>query len=315
VNFAEYEGKPVSVLMDQSVPTFVLRELAKHPRCEEGGKYLGFIESDRESTRIVVTDFLPGGPNAKRTQVEFLPDGDFQEQLFRQAERVDSRVEHLGSWHSHHCNGLQTFSEGDVAGYLKTVNKPQYRPDFFLASLVTRMPSTLAETDWLHHFLFTRGGDCFYALHHQLNYINSPTTFGEITGHTPGHRVGFGPAGRDDGGTSSLKPDLGERLPQKNASGLWYESEIGRQILADDRIFFLQAFGAEVRATRTGGRIKLAGACIDGSAIVITYPAAIDDDFVEIVLKSARNRAVSISCCISEREVALKGALCMQGLL
>jgi ThiF family len=158
------------------VPGHTGEELAKHPHCEEGGKYLGFIENEGESTRIVITDFLTGGPNAKRTRVEFLPDGDFQERLFRQAERLDRRVEHLGSWHSHHCNGLGIFSEGDIAGYFKTVNKAQYRPDLFVASLVTRIPESIEERDWLQHFLFVRGDDQFYRLDTDLRMVDAPTT-------------------------------------------------------------------------------------------------------------------------------------------
>jgi hypothetical protein len=171
VSFAECGRRAVSVVMDRSVPTFVLEELAKHPHCEEGGKYLGFIENESESAQIVITDFLPGGPKAKRTRVEFLPDGDFQERLFRQAERLDRRVEHLGSWNSHHCNGLGTFSEGDIAGYFKTVNKAHYRPDFFVASLVTRIPQSIDERDWLQHFLFVRGDDQFYRLDTDLRMV------------------------------------------------------------------------------------------------------------------------------------------------
>lgn len=315
VNFARYRGRPVSIMMDRSIPRFILEELAKHPHCEDGGKYLAFIESDHGSSTLVVSDFLPGGPNAKRTRVEFLPDGDFQEQLFRQAELLDSRVEHVGSWHSHHCNGLQSFSEGDIVGYFKTVNKPRYRPDFFLASLVTRIPSTPDEPDWLHHFLFARGDDSYYVLGDQLNYVDSPTTFGEITGHCPAHRRKSAVPGRDNGESPSLIPNLVEPPPLKNVNGLWYESEMGRQVLADDRKFFGDAFGAQVKATRAGGRIKLTGAGIDSSAITIIYPATTDDDVVEVILTPPQNRTITISCHMSERVIALKGALCMQGLL
>jgi hypothetical protein len=299
--------------MDRTVPRFVLQELVKHPECEEGGKYLGFVENIGESTRIVITDFLPGGPNAKRTRVEFFPDGDFQEGLFRQAERLDSRVEHLGSWHSHHCNGLGTFSEGDIAGYFKTVNKPQYRPDFFVASLVTRIPRSAEEPDWLQHFLFVRADDRFYRLDHDLRIVDAPTTFEGITGHTPHqhHSSDARPRIRAEGIASpNENPDS---LPLgKYAGELWYESETGRNALATDRRFFEETFGSQVKATRKDGRIKLSGTRGDSSEIVIVYPLGPDDELVEVMLIPRGSHPIAISCHVADRMVAVRGALCME---
>ena len=116
------------------------------PKSEEGGKYIGYIDfaehnrSKDHHYRVIITDFLPGGPNATRTAVEFLPDGEFQEQLYRRAEKRDANVEHLGTWHSHHCNGLDRLSGGDIEGYFRTVNKAAYRPEVFVASLVKHLP-------------------------------------------------------------------------------------------------------------------------------------------------------------------------------
>jgi hypothetical protein len=316
VSFAEWPRRAISVLMDRSVPIFVLEELAKHPRCEEGGKYLGFIENEGESTRIVVTDFLPGGPNAKRTRVEFLPDGDFQERLFRQAERVDRRVEHLGSWHSHHCNGLGTFSEGDISGYFKTVNKAQYRPDFFVASLVKRIPRSIEESDWLQHFLFVRGDDQFYRLDNDLRIVDAPTTFGDITGHSRHrqHALGAGERSQNEAIPSRVE-SVNAHVPGKTLSGLWYESEIGRSVLAKDRSFFSETIGSEVKATRKDGRIRVRVACRDGSEIAITYPLAPSDEMVEVSLSARGSRPIAISCHLGDRLVAVKGALFMEDML
>jgi hypothetical protein len=315
VSLAEYAGRPVSVLMDRSVPKFILEELAKHPNCEEGGKYLGFVENDRGSMRIVISDFLPGGPNAKRTRVEFLPDGDFQEGLFRQAERLDSRVEHLGSWHSHHCNGLGTFSEGDIAGYFKTVNKAEYRPDFFVASLVTRIPRAVEERDWLQHFLFARADDQFYRLDDDLRAIDAYTTFGQITGHSVRPRGKSGDDHVQGEATASADGNLDSRVPRGDVKGLWYESEVGRSMLARDRLFFGETFGAEVKATRKDGRIKLSGTCRNGSVITITYPLALNEEIVDVILIPRSNRQIDISCHLADRLVAVRGTLCMENLL
>ena len=309
---AGYAGRSVSVFMDRRVPAFILEELTKYPHSEEGGKYLGFVENDGGLTRIMITDFLPGGPQAKRTRVEFLPDGNFQERLFRQAERLDHRVEHLGSWHSHHCNGLETFSDGDIGGYFKTVNKAAYRPDFFLASLVTRIPRSIEEQDWLRHFLFARGDDQFYRMD-QLRIVDAPTTFGEITGHTV-RPHGKSYTDDDLGGEATLsrheKPDSGAL-----GAEWWYESEIGRKLLAEDRSFFGETFGPHVKATRKDGRIKLSGTCPNGSVISVAYPLATSEDIVEVNLVPRSQRPIAISCHLSDRLVAVRGALCMGDLL
>ena len=303
MSFAAHAGRSVTVLMDRRVPAFVLEELAKYPHCEEGGKYLGFVETEGESTRIVITDFLPGGPNAKRTRVEFMPDGRFQERLFRQAEGLDGRVEHLGSWHSHHCNGLDTFSEGDIAGYFKTVNKREYRPDFFVASLVTRIPGSTEERDWLHHFLFARADDRFYRLDDQLRLVDTPTTFGEITGHRVQAFTG-------ENGLRPEKPDSDARHEAP-----WYETVIARKVLAEDRRFFAEMFGPQVKTTRKDGRIKLSGTCRLGSIISLAYPLTPNEEVVEVILNGRCNRPIAISCHLAERLVAVRGALCMKDLL
>lgn len=303
MTFAGHAGRSISVVMDRRVPVFILEELAKHPHCEEGGKYLGFVENDGGSTRIIITDFLPGGPDAKRTRVEFLPDGNFQEQLFRQAERLDNRVEHLGSWHSHHCNGLDRFSDGDITGYFKTVNKAEYRPDFFVASLVTRIPESVEERGWLEHFLFARADDQFYQLDDVLRIVDTPTTFGEITGHRVRPHT-------ETTASRQEKPDSGVRHDVP-----WYESEIARTVLAEDRRFFAEMFGPQVKATRKDGRIKLSGTCRSGTVVSIVYPPAPNEEVVEVSLIARKNRPVTLSCHLADRLVALRGALYMEDLL
>lgn len=309
---AGYAGRSASVFMDQRVPVFILEELTKYPHSEDGGKYLGFVENNGGLTRIMITDFLPGGPHAKRTPSEFLPDGIFQERLFRQAERLDHRVEHLGSWHSHHCNGLETFSDGDIGGYFKTVNKAAYRPDFFLASLVTRIPKSIEEQDWLQHFLFARGDDQFYRVD-ELRIVDAPTTFGQITGHTLRSRE----KSYTDDNLDREATLLHHEKPDSGALGAkwWYESEIGRKLLAEDRSFFGETFGPHVNVTRKDGRIKLSGTCPNGSVISVGYPLATSEDIVEVNLIPRSQRPIAISCHLADRLVAVKGALCMGDLL
>jgi hypothetical protein len=168
------------------IADFILHELRRHPGVEEGGKYIGYIDvrSHSRSTQITVTDFLPGGPLAKRTSVEFMPDGEFQEKLFRHAEQRDHAVEHVGSWHSHHCNGLRQLSGGDIRGYFKTLAKAAYRPPVFIASLVKEIPNCSTDKGWIDHFLFVKGEeDRFYKITDEIETINVQSRFGDITGH------------------------------------------------------------------------------------------------------------------------------------
>jgi len=313
VNLANYVGAPVQIMMDEGLPRFILRELARYPDCEEGGKYIGLIERTDSSTRIVITDFLAGGPNAKRTRVEFLPDGDYQEKLFRQAEQIDEGVEHLGSWHSHHCNGLGTFSEGDVSGYFKTVNKSHYRPDFFIASLVTRVPHDASAEGWLHHFLFVKGDDRFYSVNEHELYVDKPTVFGAITGHqeisktATTMKVHF--SGRSDDVSGRSHDDRASRrlgLPHH-----WYETETGKLVLSEDRKFFQKHFAENVKCTRVDGQIRLTGSSPSGLDLSVWYPVARDNDILEIHILQAGHKVISISCKTAKRLIAIKGALYM----
>src|SRR6266496_3030509 len=157
-----YGETEVQIAFDRRVLEYIRAELTKSPDVEEGGKYVGYmlregspelkaVGLDRDRAALVVTDFLPSGPNAVRTAVELQPDGEYQEHLFRQLEQIDPEVEHLGTWHSHHCNGLPTLSDGDIDGYYRTVNKRAYRPEHFLASLVTRLPRNTDDVGWIDH--------------------------------------------------------------------------------------------------------------------------------------------------------------------
>src|SRR5262249_44316813 len=75
------------------------------------------------------------GPRARCTPTELLPDGEFQDGVFKYLEAQEPALEHLGTWHSHHPNGLPRFSHGDVAHYQSVVADKNYGPDFFVAGL------------------------------------------------------------------------------------------------------------------------------------------------------------------------------------
>jgi len=147
-------------------------EIQAHPCIEVGGKYLGFIrgasrcqslvERQNELSKLIleVTDYLDDGPNAERTGGFHMGDADWQTREFRKLEQQNPNLEQLGSWHSHHPNGMGTLSRGDIDGYMATVNDRGHNHDFFFVSLgVDRSGFTTAR-----HYLFVRGDKHFYEL-------------------------------------------------------------------------------------------------------------------------------------------------------
>lgn len=298
----------LEVVFDKNVFFYILEELKKYPNAEEGGKYIGYVfepndpnleklHVNHNARAIVVTDFLPSGPKAKRNAVEFLPDGPFQEALFRQAEQSDPKVEHVGSWHSHHCNGLRTLSDGDIKGYLRTVNKTNYRLDFFIASLVKHMPDDPRKEDWIDHFIFVRGNRNYYHLTNQVRIADWPTIFSAQTGH---HREVAGLALVDSTGSN--------RKPGEGASIFWYETGKGRQILSEDKRYFHEQFGSNVAATRKDHKITMTGH--KGSyAIQLTYPRDEEMEEISVLVKLENVVLLKMDSFLSSRKLAIVAAL------
>jgi hypothetical protein len=301
----------VEVLFDRRVFDYMIGELSKDLSVEEGGKYVGYLlqTGDRLLERIgsrarraiVIVDFLPSGPNAVRTAVELMPDGPYQEALFREIERLDPAIEHVGTWHSHHCNGLLRLSDGDVSGYFKTVNKAAYRPDFLVASLVTRVPRDVEDVGWIDHFLFGRGSDKYHKITDQIRVVDWPSSFGGITGHGP-----TPPAARP-----LTDADLTPAEREPKPAVVWFETEDGRGVLAADKRLFDQTFSS-VTATRRDGQITLTGQT-ESRSVAVTYPRDAGDAKVSVMLRVENAVVLRMECAISHRTLAYKAALAALG--
>jgi hypothetical protein len=288
----------------------MLDELAAHAAAEDGGKYVGYVLSPSDhrlhglaieagKPAIVVTDFLPSGPNAIRTAVELVPDGEYQEAMYRQLEQLDPAIEHLGTWHSHHCNGLATLSPGDIRGYRRTVNRKEYRLDFFLASLVKYIPRSASDAGWIDHFLFVRGDDDYYCINDSIQMIDWPTNFGAHTGH--GHAGATGVATGPKFGDAPIVTDEDHIA--------WY----GRQVLSEDRRTFKDLFGDAVSATKRGTAITLTGQR-GRASIAITYPSTTEERTVTIAVQEDGAGVVEMVCDLEHRARALKAALVVMEL-
>ncbi len=147
--------------MNITIPRRILEgifdECDKYQTEETGGRLLGFYRGHGNNLKIDVRALIGPGPNAKRTQVSFFQDGDYQERIFRAVERQHPRIEHLGNWHTHHVNGLETLSNGDTETYGRNVNSEHHNTDFFYALLVTRKLQMENMRYAIRHFVFFRG--------------------------------------------------------------------------------------------------------------------------------------------------------------
>jgi hypothetical protein len=167
VNESNVEKKtPVQMNLNVSVEIhdFVLERIARavlRSEMEEGGKFLGSIEKEGQQIRIQVESYIDSGPRVQNSATHLYSDGDYQEIVFRLVEIFKPEIEHIGSWHSHHCNKLTDLSAGDIRGYFKSVNHPQYNLEHFFVLLVVGCSEGEVE---FHYFLFCRGEDCYYEI-------------------------------------------------------------------------------------------------------------------------------------------------------
>ena len=157
--------KGVRVVISRTVLNAVFDECDRYSDVETGGRLIGTYRQGR-SLEILVTGMIDAGPGAKRSRTSFFQDGEYQEEVFRRIEREHSDIEHLGTWHSHHVNGLSVLSSGDVSTYERTVNHPQHNLDFWYALLVTE--KVQGRRRYLaRHYLFRRSDPTAYEIPRQ----------------------------------------------------------------------------------------------------------------------------------------------------
>src|SRR5713226_5747036 len=128
----------VSISIARGALESIFDECDQYDIDETGGRLIGNYRQKGAKYEIQVLGVLGPGPNARRSPTSFFQDGEYQERVFRAVERDHPNLEHLGNWHTHHVNGLQTLSGGDRETYHATVNHHNHNTDFFYALLVTR---------------------------------------------------------------------------------------------------------------------------------------------------------------------------------
>ena len=157
--------KPMfAISIAQGVLDSIYDECDRFDSDETGGRLIGSYNANGDHRDIQVWGVLGAGPKARRSPTSFFQDGDYQEKAFRAIERDHPDVEHLGSWHTHHVNGLNTLSSGDLKTYHATVNHEQHNTDFFYALLVVRKTPNRAKRYEIKHFLFRRNDGAVYEI-------------------------------------------------------------------------------------------------------------------------------------------------------
>jgi hypothetical protein len=165
------------LFLPKTALTTVFDECDGFDQDETGGRVIGTYEEHRGRLDIRVTGIIEAGPQARRSAVSFFQDGAYQEQVFRKIEDHHREIEHLGNWHTHHVNGLQHLSGGDIETYHRTVNHRNHNAPFFYALLVTAKHRS---KDPLHrytvkHYVFRRGDERIYELHRdQVELTDTP---------------------------------------------------------------------------------------------------------------------------------------------
>jgi Prokaryotic homologs of the JAB domain len=165
----------VTITMPQKALEAVFDECDRYEIDETGGRIIGSYKKKGRDYQIDVLGVIGPGPNAKRTPTSFFQDGDYQERVFREVEKDHANLEHLGNWHSHHGNGLETLSGGDRATYHRTVNHGKHNTDFFYALLVTRRTPQGRRRYEVKHYILFRGDDTIHEIEHsQIQLVDKP---------------------------------------------------------------------------------------------------------------------------------------------
>lgn len=154
----------VTICIPKSTLETIFDECDKYDLDETGGRIVGTYRKKRSEYYIDVLAVIEAGPNARRSPTSLFQDGEYQEKVFRQLEKHHPNLEHLGSWHTHHVNGLQTLSGGDRATYQRTVNHEKHNIDFFYALLVTRRSPGSDVRYEVKHFVVFRNDDTIHEI-------------------------------------------------------------------------------------------------------------------------------------------------------
>jgi hypothetical protein len=192
----------VAISFPRKVMEAVFNECDQYDLDETGGRIVGTYHTKGGEYHLDVLGVIDPGPNARRSPTSFFQDGEYQEKVFREIEKDHPNLEHLGNWHTHHVNGLQTLSPGDRTTYHRTVNHDKHNTDFFYALLVTRKNHNPDCRYDVKHYVLFRGDDDIHEIDEsQIRVVDSPfprrgdneALFASPTSHHQTHRSDANP--------------------------------------------------------------------------------------------------------------------------
>jgi hypothetical protein len=179
-----HHASNVHVILPNAALSVIFDECDLFHHDETGGRIVGTYREHGGKLTVEVLGIIEPGRNARRSPVMLFQDGEYQEQAFRTIEEKHPNIEHLGTWHTHHVNGLQTLSGGDIATYTKTVNHHKHNTNFFYALLVVGKHKSKdpLERYSYKHFIFHRGDDKFYEISpRHIEIVDSPLVWPTAT--------------------------------------------------------------------------------------------------------------------------------------
>ncbi len=169
--------RDVEIVIPRAALAAIFDECDRYEADETGGRMIGTYTEERRRLVIQVNGTIGPGPKARRTSTSFFQDGDYQEHVFRQVERQQPEIEHLGNWHTHHVNGLETLSGGDIDTYQRIVNHHNHNTAFFYALLVVakRKNHRAHERYAVKHYLLRRGEKQVYEIpSNKVKLVDTP---------------------------------------------------------------------------------------------------------------------------------------------
>lgn len=154
----------IKVIIPRKALDVVFDECDRYDSDETGGRVLGVYDQSDKGLTVSVTGIIEPGPQTERTATYLKQDGAYQEQVFREVERRQPSIEHLGNWHTHHMNGLRHLSGGDIDTYRRIVGHANHNTNFFYALLVVEKCRRVAggERYVFRHYVLRRGDPAVY---------------------------------------------------------------------------------------------------------------------------------------------------------
>lgn len=285
----------IRVLIPEDALDVIFDECDRFDSDETGGRIIGFYEDKDAALTLRITGIIEAGPKASRSPTSLFQDGDYQEPIFRSIESEFPAVEHLGTWHTHHVNGLQTLSGGDITTYRKTVNHPNQHTPFFYALLVVSKNRTGSRLDRyaIKHFLFRPNDDRSYEIPESKVSI--------IDDHLMWPRPSAGQTANRLPGMQNADSDAVQESVRNE-----YESASSRNDLIYDHSFIseffpeIKTFKSEQLGIYWKGRIDLADA--SSVELVITEDASRNPKTYAVFLREPSEGLATAVQGLTERE-------------